>query len=107
MEKQERQKWLLNDGVKELYSPTTDNNIRGDAFKTLFVSRLNYDVDVKDLEREFGRYGAIERVRVVLDNGESTKGSLKTSRKGKSRGYAFIVFEREKDMKGMRLIISY
>ena len=40
-----------------------DSNIRGDAFKTLFVARLSYDTTEKDLEREFGRFGPIERVR--------------------------------------------
>ena len=39
-----------------------DPNVRGDAFKTLFVSRLSYDTKEKDLEREFGRFGPIERV---------------------------------------------
>ena len=39
-----------------------DSNIRGDAFKTLFVARLSYDTTEKDLEREFGRFGPIERV---------------------------------------------
>ena len=39
-----------------------DPNIRGDAFKTLFVARLSYDTTEKDLEREFGRFGPIERV---------------------------------------------
>jgi hypothetical protein len=33
-------------------------------------------------------YGAIERIRIVKD------------KKGKSTGYAFVVFERERDMKG-------
>lgn len=36
--------------------------MRGDAFKTLFVARLSYDTTEKDLEREFGRFGPIERV---------------------------------------------
>ncbi len=44
--------------------PSEDPNIRGDAFKTLFVARLSYDAETKDLEREFGRYGPIERVRM-------------------------------------------
>lgn len=39
-----------------------DPNIRGDAFKTLFVARLSFDTTEKDLEREFGRFGPIERV---------------------------------------------
>lgn len=33
-------------------------------------------------------YGPIERIRIVRN------------RKGKSNGYAFIVYERERDMKG-------
>lgn len=41
-----------------------------------------------DLRREFEIYGNIERIRLVLD------------RKGKSKSYAFIVYERERDMKG-------
>lgn len=41
-----------------------------------------------DLRREFEMYGAIERIRIVQD------------RKGKSRSFAFIVYERERDMKG-------
>jgi U1 small nuclear ribonucleoprotein len=44
--------------------PQEDPKIKGDAFKTLFVARLNYDVDEKDLQREFGRFGPIERVRI-------------------------------------------
>ena len=43
-----------------------DPNVRGDAFKTLFVSRLSYDTTEKDLEREFGRFGPIERVLSIL-----------------------------------------
>lgn len=41
-----------------------------------------------DLRREFESFGSIERVRVVRD------------KNGRSRGYAFIVFDRERDMKG-------
>lgn len=41
-----------------------------------------------DLRREFEIYGTIERVRIVKD------------KKGRGRGYAFVVYERERDMKG-------
>lgn len=41
--------------------------MRGDAFKTLFVARLSYDTTEKDLEREFGRFGPIERVHQTFD----------------------------------------
>lgn len=45
--------------------PATDAQIRGDPFRTLFVARLSYDVKESDLEREFGRFGPIERVRLL------------------------------------------
>lgn len=62
LEKKERAVKLMTEDVKD-YKPAEDPNVRGDAFKTLFVSRLNYDTEQKDLEREFGRFGPIERVR--------------------------------------------
>lgn len=105
LEKQENQAWLVSEGYKELYKPREDENIRNDGYKTLFVARLPFDATVADLEREFGRFGAIERVRIVVDNGEREKTRVakgktkKISRKGKSRGYGFVVFEKEKDMK--------
>ena len=106
-----------------------------DDTKRLRVVRHELTSDAKDLEREFGRFGPIERIRIVLDSGESevkqeedeeaqvkreeeekqmllahgvnrkkklkkAKSAKKATRKGKSRGYAFVVFEREKDMKG-------
>jgi U1 small nuclear ribonucleoprotein len=45
-----------------LDKPQEDQNIRGDAFKTLIVARLSYEATEQDLEREFGRFGPIERV---------------------------------------------
>ncbi|KAG5994942.1 hypothetical protein E4U43_003145 [Claviceps pusilla] len=60
-EKKDAVQQLLTLGPK-LYDPNQDPNIRGDAFKTLIVARLSYDADERDLEREFGRFGPIERV---------------------------------------------
>lgn len=95
--------------------PQEDPNIRGDAFKTLIVSRLSYEATEKDLESEFGRFGPIERVssvlvfrpldsdlcllqiRIVTDTHQDEKPNKK---KKKHRGYAFVVYEREKDMRG-------
>ena len=100
IERQEHQKWLSTEGVKKLYKPSEDPNIRSDAFKTLFVARLSYDTEVRDLEREFVRFGPIERVRIVTDNGRSRiQGTKKKNRTGQSKGYAFVVFENERDMK--------
>ncbi|POS84747.1 U1 small nuclear ribonucleoprotein, partial [Erysiphe pulchra] len=95
LEKRERQKQLLTE-VTKLYKPQEDPNIRGDAFKTLIVARLSYDASEKDLESEFGRFGPIERIRIVVDTHQDEKPNKK---KKKHRGYAFVVYEREKDMR--------
>jgi U1 small nuclear ribonucleoprotein len=80
----------------------------------LIVARLSYDATEKDLESEFGRFGPIERVfspitllltmrlpykqiRIVTDTHQDEKPNKK---KKKHRGYAFVVYEREKDMRG-------
>ncbi|KAK8219978.1 hypothetical protein M8818_000394 [Zalaria obscura] len=93
MERREKAEWLVTEGVKE-FKPSEDPNVKGDPFKTLFVGRLSYDVTEKDLEREFGRFGPIERIRLVTDTTAETPDLKK-----KHRGYAFIVFERDQDMK--------
>jgi U1 small nuclear ribonucleoprotein 70kDa len=62
-EKMERLAEMKEEGF-EGYKPDEDPQIRGDAFKTLFVGRLNYEAKESDLEREFGRFGPIERVRL-------------------------------------------
>lgn len=48
-----------------------------------------------DLRRDFEIYGLIEHLTIVKDE------------KGRSRGYAFIVYDREKDMKGMSSLNSH
>ena len=91
--------------VQTLDKPQEDSQAVGDPYKTLFISRLvclssaamippadqylqHKSATEGDLRREFEMYGTIERVRMVKD------------KKGRSRGYAFIVYERERDMKG-------
>lgn len=69
------------------YNPQTDAEAQGDPFSTLFVSRLDYSVTENELRRQFEVYGPIQRVRLVTD------------KNGRSRGYAFIVYERERDMR--------
>lgn len=61
--------------------------VTSDAYKTLFVGRLSYDVTEEDLKSEFEYYGNIVKVYVIYD------------RKGKSRGYAFVEFESSRDLK--------
>ena len=70
------------------WNPKEDPKLAdSDPYKTLFVGRLSYDVDEAKLRREFERFGAVKSVNVVED------------REGKPRGYAFVEFERESDMK--------
>ncbi|EJD06493.1 uncharacterized protein FOMMEDRAFT_77333 [Fomitiporia mediterranea MF3/22] len=76
--------------AKEMYKPAEDPEAVGDPYKTLFVARLKKQAKEIDLRRVFEGYGTIERVRIVRD------------KKGRSRGYAFIVYERERDMKGIQ-----
>ncbi|KAK8030606.1 RNA recognition domain-containing protein [Apiospora arundinis] len=95
LEKKAAQESLQKE-VPVSYKPAEDPNIRGDPFKTLIVARLSYDANESDLEREFGRFGPIERIRIIAD----THAHEKPNKKKKShRGYAFVVFEREKDMR--------
>lgn len=69
------------------YDPEKDEHIDGDPFNTLFVTHLSPDLTESDLTREFELYGQIKKVRLIHD------------KEGKSRCYAFIEFEREKDMR--------
>ena len=70
------------------WNPKEDPKLAdSDPYKTLFVGRLSYDVDEAALRREFERFGAVKSVTVVED------------RDGKPRGYAFVEFDRESDMK--------
>ena len=59
--------------------------------KCLGVFGLNFTTTERDLEREFGRYGKIDRVQVVLDG--PTK---------RSRGFAFIYFDTVDDAEKAR-----
>merc|ERR1712039_140648 len=71
----------------ENYDPHKDSNAAGDPFKTLFVARVSYDTTEKKLKREFEVFGSIKKVRMVYDQ------------KGKPRGYAFVEYEHERDLK--------
>ncbi len=76
----------LAEKVKE-YDPNKDEKIEGDAYKTLVVGRLPYELSEPALRREFEAYGPVNRVRIIYD------------REGKSRGYGFVEFEKERDMR--------
>jgi len=59
----------------------------GDAYKTLFVARVSFDVSEKKLRREFERFGPIKKITMIKDN------------EGQFRGYCFIQYESEKCMR--------
>ncbi|EFN51507.1 hypothetical protein CHLNCDRAFT_140193 [Chlorella variabilis] len=88
--RQERQQRAARQREENLKSwdPSKDPNVEGDPFKTLFVSRLSYDVTERKLKREFEEYGPIKRIRLVHNKNS-----------GKPRGYAFIEYEHKNDMK--------
>jgi RNA-binding proteins (RRM domain) len=61
------------------------------CYNTLFVGRLAYEVTERKLLREFETFGPVKDIKLV-----TVKGGEKD---GKSRGYAFIEYEQEEDMK--------
>ncbi len=61
-----REEVLTKSLKKTTDKPNEDPNIRGDPFKTLIAARLSYDADEHDLEKEFGRFGPIERVCILI-----------------------------------------
>ncbi|TDH03628.1 hypothetical protein EPR50_G00163190 [Perca flavescens] len=85
-EKIERRQTVVETELK-LWDPHNDPNAQGDAFKTLFVARVNYDTTESKLRREFEVYGPIKRIYIVYNK-----------RTAKPRGYAFIEYEHERDM---------
>lgn len=94
-ERRERVKLLKDAQAKEKleaeiekYDPASDDKIKGDPYKTLFVSRLSYDTTEVKLRKEFEQFGPVKRIRIVHDNVS-----------GKARGYGFVEFEHERDMK--------
>jgi len=72
----------------EKWDPHAENEAKTtDAYKTLFVARISFDTTEKKLQREFEQYGPLKNVRLVQD------------KEGKARGYAFLEYEHEGDMR--------
>lgn len=70
------------------------------CYNTLFVGRLAYEVTDGKLLREFENFGPVKDVKLISvkkDAGEEEEDG--EGRSGKSRGYAFIEFENDVDMK--------
>lgn len=58
------------------------------CYNTLFIGRLAYEVNERKLLREMETFGAVKYIKIVKD-----------SKQDKSRGYAFVEYEHEEDMK--------
>jgi len=84
--KMEQHKKILEERATN-WDPHSNGKATKDAYKTLFVARLSYDVDEQELEEQFSKYGNLQRVVLVRDQN------------GKSRGYGFIEFESSQDLK--------
>jgi len=70
------------------------------CYKTLFVGRLAYEVTERKLLREFEAHGPIKDIKLVYERkpGEKDDHNADPATR-KSRGYAFVEYEREEDMK--------
>jgi U11/U12 small nuclear ribonucleoprotein SNRNP35 len=71
--------------MKAKYDPKKDKKITGDAYMTLFVSRLNPRTSEETLQKIFERYGKIVHLRLIRD--------IVT---GYSKGYAFVTYDNKK-----------
>jgi U1 small nuclear ribonucleoprotein len=90
------------------WDPLNDQLIKGSPYNTVFIGRLSYAVDEIQLQAKFAQFGKIERIRIVRDKLTN-----------KSKGYAFIVFEKEAsardatremnnvDIEGRKIITDY
>ncbi|KAJ2793812.1 hypothetical protein H4R20_006425, partial [Coemansia guatemalensis] len=81
------------------WDPALNLQATEDPYKTVIVARLNYDTTEKDLRKEFERFGAIASIKMANDM------------EGHFRGYAFVEFVHESDMReayrsadGMRIL---
>lgn len=71
-----------------VWDPSNNPDATSDPYRTLFVARLNYDTTEAKLRREFESYGPIRKINMIQDKV-----------RGRPRGYAFIEYKREKDMR--------
>lgn len=78
---------LLRTKRKKLKQP--ESSEAGDVTnKQLYVGNLSYQVTEQDLKDFFGKYGAIEQVRVVRNYGS-----------GRSKGFGFVTYRTAAEAK--------
>jgi len=95
-EKRKKEKWTqenapLVEQYKKDQRESSGEYLNMNCYNTLFVARLAYEVTERKLLREFETYGPIKDIKLVTAKDEK--------RHGKSKGYAFVEFEQEDDMK--------
>lgn len=56
-----------------------------DPYRTIFISRLDYNLSEIEISNNLSKYGIIESIKIIRD------------KSGKSRGYGFVVYERLSD----------
>ncbi|KAK8518194.1 hypothetical protein V6N13_027671 [Hibiscus sabdariffa] len=71
-----------------LYDPLGDPKIIGDPYRTIFVGRLSHLTTEHSLRKAMSKYGRVRNLRLVRH--------IVT---GASRGYAFVEFESEREMR--------
>ncbi|KAJ4904167.1 U11/U12 small nuclear ribonucleoprotein 35 kDa protein [Raphanus sativus] len=71
-----------------LYDPSGDSKAAGDPYCTLFVGRISHLTSEETLREAMSRYGKVKSLRLVRH--------IVT---GASRGYAFVEYETEKEMR--------
>ncbi|KAJ2823118.1 hypothetical protein IWW50_003918 [Coemansia erecta] len=69
------------------WDPSLNLQATEDPYKTIIVARLNYDATEKDIRAEFDAFGDIASIKMVKDM------------EGNFRGYAFIEYAHESDMR--------
>jgi len=71
--------------LKSKYTPWKDPKIKGCEWLTLFVWHINFSTTEERLHDVFSQHGTIKSLRLVRDKVT-----------GKSKGYAFVEYEKEK-----------
>lgn len=69
------------------WNPSKDKKITSDPFKTLIVYNLSHKTTEKILYHAFMELGEVRSIRIIED------------KKGKSKGYGFVEFSSESDLK--------
>lgn len=78
----------LNDWNNPQLLAKNEQEFMKDPYKTVFISRLDYKLTEIDISNGFNNFGPINSIKIIRDINSN-----------KSRGYGFIVFEKDLDAK--------